>query len=72
MTPTTTEEKLEEELTEYKADLEDVRSKLDSLKKDVRKLNNKMVKYKLLCEQKEEELRRFRLMFPNICKPPGS
>jgi|GEM_PF-6735911 flagellar biosynthesis chaperone FliJ len=70
MTPITTEEKLEEELASYKDDLDNIRFKIDSLRNDLRNFNDEMVKYKLLCEQKEEELRRFRLMFPNICKPP--
>ena len=72
MFPTTTEEKIEDELNSYKTDLKDIRFKVNSLKKELNKLENSMVKYKFLYEQKLEELRRFRLMFPDICKPPGS
>ena len=70
MSPKTTELKLEEELSDFKEEVKNVRCKIQSLQEDLTKLNSQMVEYKLLCEHKEEELRRFRLMFPDICKPP--
>lgn len=70
MFPKTTEIKLEEELSDFQGEVKHVRIKIKSLQEDLRELKSQMVKYKLLCEQKEEELRRFRLMFPDICKSP--
>ena len=70
MSPTTTEIKLEEELDIYRQEVKHVRCEIQSLQEDLQKLKSKMVKYKLLYDEKQEELRRFRLMFPDICKPP--
>jgi len=70
MSPTTTEAKLEEELNLIKEDLEDVEFKIEYLQSQIRKLRSKKVGFRVALDEKKEELRRFRHMYPNICKPP--
>lgn len=70
MSPTTTEAKLEEELSSHKEKIDNVRYKIEAVQIELRGLKSQMIEHKLAYEQKEEELRRFRLMYPDICKPP--
>jgi len=64
----TTEEKLEEELSINEERLEDVRYKILALQSKLSGLEDQLIEFKLAFEQKKEELRQFRLMYPSICK----
>jgi predicted nucleic acid-binding Zn-ribbon protein len=66
--PPTTEEKLEEELSIHKERLENVRYKILAIQSKLSDLEDQLVGFKLAFEQKKEELRQFRLMYPNVCK----
>jgi len=70
MSPITTEAKLEEELALLRESLKDIEIHIEHLRSKIRTLKSKKVGIRIAFDEKAEELRRFQLMYPDICKPP--
>jgi predicted nucleic acid-binding Zn-ribbon protein len=65
---TNSEEDLENLLIEAQTDLKNAAKKLSSLRKEVLEAENFYVAYRLQVDKYTEELRRFRDMYPKLCK----
>lgn len=65
-----TEAALEEQINSLQEDISHIQSKLKLLRQEVVAVETELVANKIECDNLREELRRFRLMYPSICKPP--
>jgi tRNA(Phe) wybutosine-synthesizing methylase Tyw3 len=70
MVPTTTEEKLEYALSIAESELDNAKYKMKCLRAEISKHENTLVECRINRDNLVEELRKFRLMYPDICKPP--
>ena len=68
MSPTTTEAILEEELSIITDKLENIRTHIRYSNLELQKLFDKQVEYLQESSLKMEELRKFRAMYPSVCR----
>ena len=70
MSPVTNEARLEEELSLAKQNLEETRLKIRAIQCELERYQSELMGCQLEVATKTEEIRMFRSMYPNICKPP--
>lgn len=69
MAPTTSEEELEKELLNRQDLLKHARIKMANLRKEILAAEEDLLSANLNLSKVKEELRKFRDMYPNLCKP---
>lgn len=68
MSPTTSEDELEAILEDKEEILKFVQLKIQSIKKKLTDAEEDFVSARLELDKVKEELRKFRLMYPSLCK----
>ena len=70
MPPVTNEARLEEELSLAQQNLEETRLRIRALQCELERYQSELMGCQLEVSKKTEEIRMFRSMYPDICKPP--
>lgn len=68
MSPTTSEDELETFLKDKEDALNDLKLKISIIRKELLDVESEYVDARLQFDKIKEELRRFRLMYPKLCK----